>query len=513
MRTGSEMLWKLINSMTSAEKLYFRRNYLPSGTAKDSLYLQLFNAIDAQKKYDETALIKKFSPSITRKNLPAQKHYLYNHVCNALLYCDTRDNATQEIYRDIQLVRMFRKKGLLDEAHDLWKKTVVKARSSEAFALLNLLKAEFGKMILFSGNQTRDEELHSIFKGNIISYDEYTEMMNLRDIYTEVLLLKRKAHYDIDEPLRDRIDTLMRRVEISEKNYPGHSFWFRHYQKMNKATLLYLLNEPARSLQLLDAVWIDWKNHEDYLSSESEFFIEVLYMINYSGILDGKFGYVESVFDDPVNASIGHAQRANFEAVKFLALNKIYNKTAQYGKVEKLVSFVKSKYRSWEPMMNADMNRTLTLSVGIASLVLENHNDAIYFIKKAISEYNKGGRQEQAAVGQLLLLLAAWHLNNARYFDAQYKSAYNYFYKHQKKRPFETIIMQCLQKSFYVTDRKEKLAAFRSAVSQLEMNANDQIQKRAFNIFNFQGWLNANLERIPYRQYVQRHLQQYSPAV
>ena len=513
MRTGSEILWKLIHSMSSAEKLYFRRNYLPCGASKDSLYLQLFNAISAQKKYDEAALIKRFSPSITKKNLPAQKHYLYKHVCTALLDCDTQDNITQEIYRDIQLVRMFRKKGLLDEAHDLWKKTVVKARNWEAFALMNLLKSEFGKMILFSGNQTREEELHAIFKGNIISYDEYSEMMNLRDIYTEVLLLKRKAHYDIDDVLKERIETLIQRVGISEKNYSGHSFWLRHYQKMNKATLLYLLNEHGRALELLDNVWREWKEHKRYLTSESEYFIEVLYMINYAGILDGKFEYVEKVFDDPVNASIGYAQRANFEAVKFLALNRIYNKTGQYKKVEQLVSFVKSKYRSWEPMMNADMNRTLTLSVGIASLVLGAYNDAIYFIKKANSEYNKGGREEHAAVGQLLLLLAAWHLNNARYFDAQYKSAYNYFYKRQKKRPFETIIMQCLQRSFYVKSRKEKVNTFRSALSQLELSANDKIQKRAFNIFNFPGWLNASIERIPYQQYVQRHLEQYSAAV
>jgi hypothetical protein len=305
----------------------------------------------------------------------------------------------------------------------------------------------------------------------------------------------------------------MVRVERSELEFPAQSFWFRHYQRMNMATLLYLLNEPGRSLQLLDSVWQDWKQNRHYLISESEYFIEVLYMINYAGILDGRFSYVEKVFDDPVNSCIGNAQRANFEAVKFLALNRIYNKTAQYAQVEKLIAYVKSRYKLWEPVLNADMNRTLTLSVGIASLVLENYNDAVFFIKRGISDYRGGGREEQVAVGQLLLLLAAWCTDNARFFDAQYKTTYSYFYKRQKKRPFESALMQCFHKTFYLKDRKEKLLVFRRTLETLEAESHDKIQKRAFNIFNFPAWLQSKIEKIPYRQYVQKRIGKHREAV
>jgi hypothetical protein len=260
-------------------------------------------------------------------------------------------------------------------------------------------------------------------------------------------------------------------------------------------------------------VWQDWKENRHYLVSESEYFIEVLYMINYAGILDGRFSYVEKVFDDPVNACIGNAQRANFEAVKFLALNKIYNKTAQYAQVEKLVAYVKSRYKLWEPVMNADMNRTLTLSVGIASLVLENYNDAVFFIKRGISDYREGGREEQVAVGQLLLLLAAWCTDNSRFFDAQYKTTYSYFYKRQKKRPFESALMQCFHKTFYLKDSKEILAVFNRSLETLEAGRNDKIQKRSFNIFNFPAWLQSTIEKTPYRQYVQKHIGRHPEAV
>lgn len=496
--------------MSSTEKLYFRRNFTQLRTAEKSIYLKLFNVIERQKKYDEVAIIKKFSPLISHRNLASQKHYLYKQLCEALLYCDSLNDNTHAIYRDIQLIRMFRKKGMLDEANALWKKTVLKARRAEAFALLNLLKAEFGKMILFSGNQTGDDELHAIFRGNIISYSEYTEMMNLRDIYTEVLLLKRKAHFDIDEKLKARIEILLEMVQKTEDSYPAHSFWFRHYQRMNKATLLYLTHDIAGSLSLLHEVWEDWKLHPHYLETESEFYIEVLYMINYAGILKGEFDFVENVFNDPIHVKIGHAQRANFEAVKYLALNKIYNKTARYNEVEKLIDYVKAKYREWEPVLNADMNRTLTMSAGIASLVLEQYSDALYFIKRGLSEYREGGRKEQEAVGHLLLLLITYSINNARLFDAQYRSTYNYFYKKQKKRAFETSLVQCFHRTFYMTDKKEKQEAFKHTLNVIEKTKNDKVQQMAFSIFNFPGWLNVMIQRIPYRQYVQKTVRDHA---
>src|SRR4030095_14811790 len=103
--------------------------------------------------------------------------------------------------------------------------------------------------------------------------------------------------------------------------------------------------------------------HPRYLQSDSEYYIELLYMINYAGILNGSYGYVEEIFNDPINEMVGHAHRANFEAIKYLALNKIYNKMARYLEVEKLVASMKLKYKLWEPVLNTDLNRTLNLSL------------------------------------------------------------------------------------------------------------------------------------------------------
>ena len=511
MKTSSAFLWQLIRSMTANEKLFFKRNFAGCTNGSIPIYLQLFDAIAAQKTYDEEAILKKFKPSLNKKNIAFQKHYLQQQVSEAIAQYDNRNSAGHAIYNQILLIRVYRKKGLLDEAHTLWKKAVVKARATESYAKLNLLKTEFEKMILFSSLHTSYDDLHSVFKGNIITYTEYAEMITLRDIYTEVLLLKRKAHFDLDDELKQRISLLLERVNATNTTPNRRSFWFRHYFGMSKATLLYLLQDTPSAFSLLKKVWLDWKDNQNFISTDGEFYIEVLYMINYTGILRGDYTYVLNTFNDPINELITDpVQRANFEVIKFLAFNKIYNKTARYDEVEKLNRFMKSRYRQWEPVLNADLNRTTNLSLGIGSFVLEQYDEALYYIKRGITYFKEGVREEHEAAAQILLLLTSYCMDNPKLFDAQYRATYNYFYKRKKKQPFETALVQCLHRTFYLQDVKDRVEEYRKTLAVFEANRDNVVQQLNLAIFNYYGWLESRAQRIGYRQYVEQKIKKES---
>jgi len=228
-------------------------------------------------------------------------------------------------------------------------------------------------------------------------------------------------------------------------------------------------------------------------------------MINYAGILYGEYDYVTAVFNDPLNKQITDpSHRAYFEVTRYLALNKIYNKTARYEEVKKLLVVMKANYTSWEPSLTDELNSTLSFSMGVGCFALEQYEDALFFTRRAITAFPEGSRDEHNAVGQLLLLLITFCLNNARLFDAQYRVTYQFFYKRKKKQAFETVLKQCLQRCFYMTEQKKKIQEFKKALQLLEENRNNPIQQRAFAIFNFEGWLQSRLLRISYRQYVEK---------
>ena len=359
-------------------------------------------------------------------------------------------------------------------------------------------------MILSGSSETQFEDLHSVFKGRTITYNEYAEMITLRDIYTEVLLLKRKSHFDIDDDLKERIIFLLEIVNKTNIQKHVKSFWFRHYYHLNKATLLYLLNDIENAMPLLKEALNDWKNNTQYIKKDGEFYIELLYMINYAGILHGDYQFVINSFNNPVNDFIDDPlQRANFESIKYLALNKIYNKTAKYSDVKKLVQHMKTKYRHWEPLLNADLNRTLNFSLGIACFVLEDYNDALYFVKRGNTYFKDGTREEHSAVAHILLLLITFSMDNDRLFETEYRATYTYFYKRKKKHPFETALVQCLKRSFYLTDKQIKIEEYEKALQVFEENKDDAVQQIIFKIFNYPGWLMSKVQNIPYYKYVE----------
>jgi len=506
MKTSSAFLWQFIHTLTKNEKQFFRRNYIQTGGDAGPLYLRLFDAIEKQAVYNEAEILEKFTPQLQKKNIAFQKHYLYRQLCEALLQYSQEHELEQSIYKDILLIRLFRKKGLPDEAQNVWVKAIRKAREIESFAMLGLLKKEFEKMILWSSTHTRYDELHGIFKNNIINYDQYAELITLRDIYAEALLLKRKAHYDLDPLSKEQAVALLASVEQRQFGVHTGSFWFRHYYRMAKATLLYLLNEKVEeALSLTGETFREWKEHCRHIETNTENFIEVMSMINHVGVQQGAYAYVEESFSDPVHDFITQeAYRANFEAIKYLALNKVYNKMARYTEVAQLVQHMKKRSSDWEPFLSIDINRTVNLSLGIASFVLEQYSDALNFIKRGIIHFKDNSREELAKNANMLLLLIAYNLNNDRLFEAQYRSTYSFFYKQKIKYAFATGLIQCLNRTFYMKAYNDRIAEYKKTLEKLADNSSDEVQQKAFSFFNYPAWLQSRIDRISYREFVTR---------
>lgn len=503
MKTVSAFLWQLVQSMTTNEKLFFKRNFAGCANKEKPLYLLLFDAIAAQKKYDEEIILKKLKPALNAKNIAYQKHYLQQQVCAAIAEYDNRENTSHTIYKQILLIRVYRKKGLFDEAFAVWEKAVIAARKNEAFAQLNLLKAEFEKIILLSNTHTSYDNLHHVFQGNIITYSEYSEMITLRDAYTEVIFLKRKAHFDLNTKLKKRAEELLTLINKVHTRPANRSFWFNHYYTMSKATLLYLLHRHKESLKLLKTIWAEWKKNKHFILSDGEFYIEMLYMINYTGIFIGEYEFVLSVFNDSLNNEIqDRVHKANFETNKFLAFNKIYNKTVQYDEVEKLCNSMKHKYPQWEPFLNTDLNRTTNISMGISFFVLDKYTEALYYIKRSLIDYKDGTREEQMAISNVFLLVITYCMNHPKLFDAQYRATYQYFYKKEKTQPFETALIQCLHRTFYMQDIKAKAIEYKKALSIFDNNKENFIQQQMLAVFNYYRWLKSRFLRINYRDYV-----------
>lgn len=100
-------LFDLINSMSMSEKRYFKVYCSKMKETKDKTYLKLFNAIDKQDSYDETALKKKFKKDKFVKHFPVVKNYLFKTILKSLrLYYANKTilSKLRELDNDVEIL-------------------------------------------------------------------------------------------------------------------------------------------------------------------------------------------------------------------------------------------------------------------------------------------------------------------------------------------------------------------------------------------------------------------------
>ncbi len=134
-KTPSDKVYRLIRSLTPAEKRYFRL-FLRGKPERDSKYLQLFDAMAAAAVFDDEAwcaLIYADKPVESRK-YSELKAYLYDLVLKSLQAFDEQNSVEYRLNHLLQSVPVLYRRGHYEACQDLLNKALKIARQYEYFA-------------------------------------------------------------------------------------------------------------------------------------------------------------------------------------------------------------------------------------------------------------------------------------------------------------------------------------------------------------------------------------------
>jgi hypothetical protein len=123
---GSDDLFRLIHSLTPEEKGYFKK-FARRHSNDGNKYLQLFDSINAQEKFEESTLKKIY------KGYADMKVYLFNLVLDALMLLDVNSNEHSKIARQWFHTRILNRKGLATKSIQLSKRAIEHTEQQEVF--------------------------------------------------------------------------------------------------------------------------------------------------------------------------------------------------------------------------------------------------------------------------------------------------------------------------------------------------------------------------------------------
>ena len=157
MKTPSTKLFRLIQKMTPSEKRYFKRFGLLQQKNNANKYTLLFDAINAQKEYDEAALIEQFNDYDFVNNFSEIKKYLFNQIQKVLRNFHAQSSVDIILYGYLSDISVLYDKEMYHECNKLIQKTKKNAQKHEKWNLL-LLLSQWKRNLIKTSHQVRGIE-------------------------------------------------------------------------------------------------------------------------------------------------------------------------------------------------------------------------------------------------------------------------------------------------------------------------------------------------------------------
>lgn len=130
---ASTDLHQLIHSMSRSEKRYFKLFAQMQGKS-DNNYIQLFDAINKQKAYDEEALKRKFAKSV--KQFGSTKFFLYKLVLKSLRMFHSEDSMHYVLANQLREADLLMRRNLYGQAAKILDKCIETAEQYGLYPLL-----------------------------------------------------------------------------------------------------------------------------------------------------------------------------------------------------------------------------------------------------------------------------------------------------------------------------------------------------------------------------------------
>ena len=149
---ASEDLHELIQSMSRSEKRYFKLFAQMQGQS-DNNYIQLFDAVNKQKEYNEEALKKRFAKNI--KQFGSTKFFLYKLILKSLRIFHSEDSTYYVVANQLREADLLIRRNLYKQATKITEKCIETAEKIGAYPLL-LTAYQQKQMIVLQMGRTKN---------------------------------------------------------------------------------------------------------------------------------------------------------------------------------------------------------------------------------------------------------------------------------------------------------------------------------------------------------------------
>lgn len=488
----SDNLFKLIKSLDKSEKGYFKKFAL--GHGKNSNYILLFNAIDAQDVYDEEALLKKFKTQAFAKQIAVTKNYLWELILRSQRQYRRDVSKFMQLNGLLENGEILFEKGLYEEALKQWDKAKNLAIAYNEIPFL--LDIETSKRRYYidmtAGNWQTFVEPSYAYSFKLL--EDYRNMLHIQQRYVKIINeIKVQPYFRTDEQKKEW-DVFMQDPLLALSNEPKF-FWGKlYFNYIHNIYHLLCRNKTEALLYIKNVVALwdenpDLKNMEPikYLSAVNNYLINLMLL----GEKETFIQYFEQFTPPPLNSI---AQEAVYFEHLWLMQNTCYTQKKDFIGMTKFIETSKADLDKYAPYINKVRLLLIRFSMAFGKTMNGNYEGSNDLLQLIFDSKEVELRKDIQATARILYTINHYEQDNLLLIKHVINTAKHFLKNNDSYYETEQVFMKYITRLSKEVGKKEKLAVYIKMLEEVTsiFETNEQ-ERTAFDHLHLPEWIQAKI--------------------
>ena len=491
----SDSVFQLIQSLEKAEKRHFKL-YIKRSSAKENLKIvQLFDALDKMKEYDEKLLLKKL-PGIGKPQLSNLKIHLYRQVLASLRLLKSADSIDLQLNEQLDYAHILYKKGLFQQSLKILDRAKETAKANNKFNFLIqviALEKRIEALHITKSIQDRAEQL-SVEANEVNQHiDMVARLSNLALRLYGWYIKNGHARNEKDEVgviqfMKDHLPAeASQQTGFFERLYLYQSYSW--YAFIRQDFLMYYRYSQK---------WVDLFHEQPLMKRvETGHFIKGLHNLLNAHFDLRNFERFEIALREfeafAKTPRVVENDSFRIQAFIYISSAKI-NQHFMLGTFSKglsLVPDIEGKLDEYSLFLDKHRIMVLNYKIGMLYFGSGDYSTCIDYMQKIIHDPTDL-RYDLQCYARLLHLMSHYELGNFSIMESLIKSVYRFMSKMQNLTVIEEEMFKFLRSSFHVSRHKlrSELELFLNKIKHLEKN---RFETRAFAYLDIISWVESKV--------------------
>ena len=513
-RQSSDHLFRLIKSLTTAEKRYFKLFAARHTIGDKNEYVHLFDAIDKQGEYDESKLIRTFKNS-TFGNAPAiAKNRLYETILKSLHAYHAESSVDVELQRLLHFTEILFKKSLYDDSRKILNRARKLAiRHEKHFTLLEIHKWDKRLIEKDSYANVNMDEIAHMHK---VDHELLGKLNNFFDFWyiksQLFLILNKKGKVRDDSELskfKKIIDTTLLKNEGKALSYETRYLYYHIYSAYyfgigdyeNSYTYI------SKHLELIE------KNEELFGEEPNKYFAVLSNMIYLCTQLR-KFEEIPIYLNKLKEIPRSNAKKMTEDldiklfSSTYSAELSLYIQTGAFENALNVVGEIEAGLKKYKNKISKIRIAYFYFNISIVYFALGEYSLALKWINLLLNDSDIDSSQDIHCIGRIFNLIIHLEIGNNDLIPYTFRATQRYLSKRKRIYRFESVFLNFINKLSKADSQGDIKSTFHSLRPELQSLLKDPFEKSVFEYFDFITWVEGKYLGIPFREMVHKKIDQ-----